>query len=186
MPSNPVNEPNIDGAESIQTPGNVIFTNSTNPLETELGGVGTPVADGNQPVTNPVNFDNQDVEMVLGATAGTISDNATSPKESELGGVGTPVADGNQADNPQNFDNKGKDVTVGARGAIFDNATSPTEEFIGTAGVPVGDGNQPNFPVTFDNRGKNVTVAPDAGPPVGTVLYKEVTYVTGPVLNIGD
>ena len=130
--------------------------------EVVYDGVGTPVIDPQI----------SGAESQLGAP-NAIFNNDTSPTEATFDGVGVPVADGNSAENPQNFDNKGKNVTLGAAAAIFDNDTSPTEQFFDGIGIPVGDGNAANNPVTFDNKGKNVTVAPDAGPPVGNAVERK-------------
>lgn len=171
----PVIDPNIKGAEVNFTSGLVIFTNTTNPREVQFDGVGVPVADGNR-TGNLQNFDNKSKDVILGA-AGYLS-----PTEDVVfDGVGTPVAVGNIPGFPNNFDNEGKEVSYGATAAIF-----PSVSSLGAAGIPVGDGNQADNPVTFDNKSKNVVVTPAAGPPVGTELYKEVTFVTGTVLNIGD
>ena len=166
----PVEEPNIDGAEAIFSPGGVIFTNDTNPKEVEYLGFGD--ADG---------FDHANPEVEYGATNGALFTNATNPTEESFGGVGEPVADGNQPGFPVRFDNKSKNATLGAPNAIFDNSTSPTEAELVAVGLPVGDGNQPNFPVNFDNVGKNVTIAPAAGAPVGNDIERK--FITGPVLN---
>ncbi len=174
----PVIDPNISGAEVNFTSGLVIFTNALNPREVEFDGVGVPVADANRPPTNPVSFDNRSKNVVLGAAAAIFPAPAT---EIFFDGIGTPVALGNSPGFPNNFDNRGRNVSFGATNAIF-----PSISTLGTAGIPVGDGNQPNNPVTFDNRGKNVVITPALGPPIGTILYKEVTFVTGRVLDIGN
>ena len=60
-------DPNIAGAEVNLTPGNVIFTNSTNPRESFQDGVGTPVAQGNTSdplVSNHFETDGKDVFIV--------------------------------------------------------------------------------------------------------------------------
>lgn len=109
-PVNPVNfdnkSPNVSlGADAA------LFTNSTSPTEDTLGGVGEPVADGNQPGF-PVRFDNTSKEATLGAP-NAIFNNSTSPTEDSFGTAGVPVGDGNRADYPvSGFDNLGKDVVV--------------------------------------------------------------------------
>lgn len=171
----PIDVPNITGAEFDLFSGLVIFTNATNPLESELGGVGVPVADGNRPGTNPVNFDNKNKNVVLGAQGASFPDD-----ERFFDGVGVPVTTGSIPAFVDHFDNKGKNVSYGATAAIF-----PGVSDLGAIGVPVGDGNRPDFPVTFDNKGKNVVITTADGPPVGTILWKEVTFF-GPVINVGN
>lgn len=77
-------------------------------------------------------------------------------------GVGTPVATANKVPgNPVNFNNKGKNVSLGSLGFISTNKTGDKGEFFDGVGVPVADGNQPGFPVNFDNKGKNATLGAD-------------------------
>ena len=174
----PVIDPNIKGAEVNLFSGLVIFTNSTNPREVEYEGVGVPVADGNRPSTNPQHFDNKGKNVVLGAMG------ASFPSDQVIfDGVGVPVAAGSIPSIVNHFDNRGKNVSYGATAAIFPGVSDLGPEGVG---APVGDGNRPDYPVSgFDNKSKNVVVTTNAGPPVGTKLWKEVTF-QGATINIGD
>ncbi len=150
----------------------------SNPSIVVFDGVGVPVATANRPPTLLRNFNNRSPFVSLGAA------NAIFPApghEEFFDGVGVPIAVGNRPGFPSNFDNRGKNVSFGASAAIF-----PSLFTLGDAGIPVGTGNKPTFPVTFDNQGKNVVEVPQAGPPVGTILWKETTFVTGPILNVGN
>lgn len=140
-------------------------------------GVGVPVATANNPPGLNVNFNNVSPIVSLGAP------NVIFPApghEEFFDGVGVPVALGSIPGFVNHFDNRGKNVSFGASAAIFPGISS-----FGDAGIPVGTGNKPFFPVTFDNRSKNVTEYRQSGPPVGTILWKEVTFV-GDVINVGN
>lgn len=173
----PVDVPNIEGAQANFFSGLVIFTNALNPREVEFDGENVPVAGGNRPsIGFTKNFNNMDKNVIFGAQGAQFP-----ADERFFDGVGVPVALGSIPGFVNNFDNKGKNVSYGADGAIF-----PDLFDLGTAGIPVGDGNQDFFPVRgFDNKGKNVVVTRQAGPPVGSELWKEVTF-TGPVINVGN
>jgi len=109
-PENPVRFNNKSPIVSLGA-DDAIFNNATSPTEEEFGGVGEPVADGNQPGF-PQRFDNESKDATLGAP-NAIFDNANSPTEEFIGTAGIPVGDGNRADYPVNgFDNKGKNVVV--------------------------------------------------------------------------
>jgi len=173
----PVDVPNIEGAQARLFSGLVIFTNALNPREADFGGENVPVAGGNRPSLGfNINFNTSGKNVILGAQGAQFP-----ADERFFDGVGVPVALGNIPSVPNNFDNRGKNVSYGATAAIF-----PDLFDLGTSGVPVGDGNQPFFPVNgFDNKGKNVTAVRAAGPPVGSILWKEVTF-TGAAINVGN
>lgn len=173
----PVDVPNIEGAQANFFSGLVIFTNALNPREVEFDGENVPVAGGNRPALGfNKSFNNTGKSVILGAQGAQFP-----ADERFFDGVGVPVALGNRSDIGNNFDNRGKNVSYGADNAIF-----PDLFDLGSEGIPVGDGNQPFFAVRgFDNKGKNVVVTRQAGPPVGSELWKEVTF-TGAVINVGN
>jgi hypothetical protein len=110
-PPNPVNFDNKQKDVALGAAAAQFLGSGTDAVEVEAGGVGVPVADGNN-AQNPQNFDNKGINVTTGAQA-TISDNSTSPKEATQGTAGIPVGDSNQPNFPvTGFDNVGKNVTV--------------------------------------------------------------------------
>jgi len=104
-------------------------------------------------------YGNENKSVSFGATAGALPD-----AEVEYDGQNQPVGQG--------YGNQTKSVSLGATSGLPPVNNPRIEEVDGPFDV-----------ATFDNKGKNVYLAPDPRAPVGTVLYKEVTFVSGNIIN---